>query len=112
MVHQHFMLVPSFTVAENIILGVEPRKGIKIDMNALPHIDVFMDNGYTKEEMKMTIGWRCNNTLLDLCTCHHCAMAMLIFSASFHFERMIPEGYPKAFLFLCLQQRLSKTNLR
>lgn len=24
-----------------------------IDMNALPHIDVFMDNGYTKEEMKM-----------------------------------------------------------
>lgn len=26
MVHQHFMLVPSFTVAENIVLGVEPRK--------------------------------------------------------------------------------------
>jgi aspartate-semialdehyde dehydrogenase len=25
----------------------------KIDLNALPHIDVFMDNGYTKEEMKM-----------------------------------------------------------
>jgi aspartate-semialdehyde dehydrogenase len=24
-----------------------------IDMNALPHIDVFGDNGYTKEEMKM-----------------------------------------------------------
>ena len=24
-----------------------------IDMNLLPHIDVFMDNGYTKEEMKM-----------------------------------------------------------
>ena len=24
-----------------------------IDMNALPHIDVFFDNGYTKEEMKM-----------------------------------------------------------
>ena len=37
------------------------RKGVsgdmayphKIDMNALPHIDVFLDNGYTKEEMKM-----------------------------------------------------------
>jgi aspartate-semialdehyde dehydrogenase len=37
------------------------RAGIKgemayaypIDMNALPHIDVFLDNGYTKEEMKM-----------------------------------------------------------
>lgn len=26
----------------------------QIDMNALPHIDVFLDNGYTKEEMKMT----------------------------------------------------------
>lgn len=25
----------------------------KIDMNLLPQIDVFMDNGYTKEEMKM-----------------------------------------------------------
>lgn len=25
----------------------------KIDMNVLPHIDVFVDNGYTKEEMKM-----------------------------------------------------------
>ncbi|BDD08206.1 aspartate-semialdehyde dehydrogenase [Fulvitalea axinellae] len=26
----------------------------KIDMNVLPHIDVFQDNGYTKEELKMT----------------------------------------------------------
>jgi len=26
MVHQHFMLVPSLTVAENIVLGMEPRK--------------------------------------------------------------------------------------
>jgi aspartate-semialdehyde dehydrogenase len=25
----------------------------QIDMNALPHIDVFLENGYTKEEMKM-----------------------------------------------------------
>ncbi|OPJ60213.1 ABC transporter ATP-binding protein [Clostridium oryzae] len=31
MVHQHFMLVPSFTVAENIILGIEPHKGLSID---------------------------------------------------------------------------------
>jgi len=38
------------------------RKGIKgemaykyqIDLNAIPHIDIFLDNGYTKEEMKMT----------------------------------------------------------
>ena len=33
MVHQHFMLVPSLSVAENIILGVEPKKkGVFIDM--------------------------------------------------------------------------------
>ena len=32
MVHQHFMLVPSLTVAENIILGVEPKRGLFIDM--------------------------------------------------------------------------------
>ena len=39
------------------------RKGIdgpmayayKIDLNVIPHIDVFMDNGYTKEEMKMVL---------------------------------------------------------
>lgn len=31
MVHQHFKLAPSFTVAENIILGAEPRRGIQID---------------------------------------------------------------------------------
>lgn len=34
MVHQHFRLVPEFTVAENIILGVEPRKrGLFLDRN-------------------------------------------------------------------------------
>lgn len=27
MVHQHFMLVPSFTVAQNVVLGREPRRG-------------------------------------------------------------------------------------
>jgi len=27
MVHQHFMLVPSFTVAQNIVLGREPKRG-------------------------------------------------------------------------------------
>lgn len=32
MVHQHFMLVPSLTVAENIILGAEPKNGLFIDM--------------------------------------------------------------------------------
>ncbi len=29
MVHQHFMLIPPFTVTENIILGMEPMKSLK-----------------------------------------------------------------------------------
>ena len=35
--------------------GVEGEKAYpyKIDLNVIPQIDVFMDNGYTKEEMKM-----------------------------------------------------------
>ncbi|WP_026883942.1 ABC transporter ATP-binding protein [Clostridium akagii] len=32
MVHQHFMLIDKFTVTENIILGIEPKIGLKIDM--------------------------------------------------------------------------------
>lgn len=32
MVHQHFMLVPSLTAAENIILGMEPKKGVMVDL--------------------------------------------------------------------------------
>ena len=32
MVHQHFMLVEPFTVTENIVLGNEPEKGIRLDM--------------------------------------------------------------------------------
>lgn len=34
MVHQHFMLVPPLTVAENVILGIEPTRGVFIDLNA------------------------------------------------------------------------------
>ena len=35
MVHQHFMLVPSFTVAQNIVMSKEPRKmGIFYDLKA------------------------------------------------------------------------------
>lgn len=33
MVHQHFMLVEPFTVTENIVLGMEPKKGMKIDID-------------------------------------------------------------------------------
>lgn len=32
MVHQHFQLVPVMTVAENIILGNEPHRGLKLDI--------------------------------------------------------------------------------
>jgi len=32
MVHQHFMLVPSLTIAENVILGREPTRGLAIDI--------------------------------------------------------------------------------
>ncbi len=35
MVHQHFMLVPVFTVAENVMLGHEPTKfGGRLDLAA------------------------------------------------------------------------------
>jgi aspartate-semialdehyde dehydrogenase len=37
--------------------GIEGAKVYphKIDLNVLPHIDVFLENGYTKEEMKMIL---------------------------------------------------------
>lgn len=39
---------------QNGIKGIAPKKFIHpIAFNVIPHIDVFMDNGYTKEEMKM-----------------------------------------------------------
>lgn len=49
------------TGKEAVVQLMNERKGIDgpkvyphpIDMNALPHIDVFTANGYTKEEMKM-----------------------------------------------------------
>ena len=31
MIHQHFMLVPPFTVAENVVLGIEPSKNLLLD---------------------------------------------------------------------------------
>ena len=35
MVHQHFKLIPEFTVAENVVLGIEPtRAGLFMDINA------------------------------------------------------------------------------
>ena len=34
MVHQHFMLVPTLTVAENVVLGSEITKGLMLDRAA------------------------------------------------------------------------------
>lgn len=34
MVHQHFKLISSFTVTENIVLGLEPHKGLVIDLKS------------------------------------------------------------------------------
>src|SRR5258708_24549903 len=31
MVHQNFMLIPSFTIAENVVLNMEPTRGIAVD---------------------------------------------------------------------------------
>ena len=57
MVHQHFMLVPSLTVAENIILGMEPKKGLSIDIEQAYHFvqhqsDVFGLPVPSKEKVK------------------------------------------------------------
>ena len=41
MVHQHFMLVPSFTVAQNIVLSCEPRR-----------LGVFFDNAKAERETR------------------------------------------------------------
>lgn len=35
MVHQHFMLVPTFTVAENILLGMQEKSGIRLSREAI-----------------------------------------------------------------------------
>ena len=37
MVHQHFMLVPTLTVAENVVLGMEPRLGPWFDSAQAEH---------------------------------------------------------------------------
>lgn len=46
MVHQHFMLVEPFTVTENIILGNEPKKGLKIDIESAAREVEALSNKY------------------------------------------------------------------
>jgi aspartate-semialdehyde dehydrogenase len=47
--------VKAVTQLMNERAGIETEMAYpyKIDLNVIPHIDVFQDNGYTKEEMKM-----------------------------------------------------------
>jgi len=33
MVHQHFMLIPTFSVVENVVLGAEPTHGLALDLD-------------------------------------------------------------------------------
>ena len=35
MIHQHFMLVPSLTVAENIALGMKSSRGVRLDLDVV-----------------------------------------------------------------------------
>lgn len=62
MVHQHFMLVDTLTVMENIILGIEPRKGLSIDRKLATKqvLDVMSKyNLFVEPEMKvadLTVG--------------------------------------------------------
>jgi len=37
MVHQHFKLVPSYTLAQNVVLGVEPKKYLLTDKRKINH---------------------------------------------------------------------------
>ncbi len=46
MVHQHFKLVPTYTVTENIILGKEPKKFFTVDMKKAREIVVELSSKY------------------------------------------------------------------
>lgn len=46
MVHQHFMLVPSLTVAENLVLGKEPKKRGFLDIDKAIQITEFLSKQY------------------------------------------------------------------
>lgn len=35
MIHQHFMLVPSLTVAENVALGMKSQRGLRLDLDTV-----------------------------------------------------------------------------
>ncbi len=46
MVHQHFMLVPVFTVTENLVLGHEPTKGVMLDIHRAREMVIDLSQRY------------------------------------------------------------------
>lgn len=64
MVHQHFMLVSSFSVAENLLLSIEPQKGLFIDKKEALRVTSELADKYKfdiKAEMKikdLTVGMK------------------------------------------------------
>ncbi len=54
MVHQHFMLVPVLTIAENIVAGAEPKNGLFFDLHkAISEVDkLAKDVGFTIDPRK------------------------------------------------------------
>lgn len=57
MVHQHFMLVDSLTVTENVVLGYEPKKGAFFDMaRATEEVAKLSDTYGLKVDPKQLVG--------------------------------------------------------
>ncbi len=46
MIHQHFMLVPSFTVAENVALGMKSSRGVLLDLDVVSQDIVKLSDQY------------------------------------------------------------------
>ena len=49
MVHQHFMLVDQLSVAENVVLGYEPKKGITVDLKEAERMTAEIGKKYNLE---------------------------------------------------------------
>lgn len=56
MVHQHFMLIPRLTVADNIVLGAEPRKHIRYNRaEAVREVEALCTEYDMKLDVKATV---------------------------------------------------------
>ena len=58
MVHQHFMLVQPFSVTENIILGMEPMKGLTVDLKtARKRVEEISKRYNMQVDFKGSLSW-------------------------------------------------------